>query len=177
MSRVGLSPVTVPDGVTLSIAGQLVTAKGKLGELSLNVVDDVEVFQEENLLRVKTRNDTQNARAMWGTTRSLLQNIVTGVTEGFTINLEIVGVGYRAAVQGKVLVMQLGFSHEVRHPIPEGITVKCEQPTKVAVSGADRQLVGQVAANIRKYRKPEPYKGKGIRYENEFILRKEGKKK
>ena len=114
---------------------------------------------------------------MWGTTRSLLQNIVTGVTEGFTINLEIVGVGYRAAVEGKVLVMQLGFSHEVRHPIPEGITIKCEQPTKVAVSGSDRQLVGQVAANIRKYRKPEPYKGKGIRYENEFILRKEGKKK
>ncbi|NKB20816.1 MAG: 50S ribosomal protein L6 [Alphaproteobacteria bacterium] len=177
MSRVGLSPVTVPDGVTLSIAGQLVTAKGKLGELSVNVVDDVEVSQEDNLVRVKARNDSQQARAMWGTTRSLVQNIVTGVAEGFTINLEIVGVGYRAAVQGKFLVLQLGFSHEVRHPIPEGITIKCESPTAVSVSGADRQLVGQVAANIRKYRKPEPYKGKGVRYENEFILRKEGKKK
>lgn len=177
MSRVGLSPVTVPDGVTLSIAGQLVTAKGKLGELSVNVVDDVEVSQEENLVRVKPRNQTPRARAMWGTTRSLVQNIVTGVDEGFTVNLEIVGVGYRAAVQGKFLVLQLGFSHEVKHPIPEGITIKCEQPTQIAVSGADRQLVGQVAANIREYRKPEPYKGKGVRYENEFILRKEGKKK
>ncbi|MBK17362.1 MAG: 50S ribosomal protein L6 [Rhodospirillaceae bacterium] len=177
MSRVGLSPVTVPDGVTLNVAGQVVTAKGKLGELSVNVVDDVEVTHEENQVRVKPRNDSPRARAMWGTTRSLVQNIVTGVAEGFSINLEIVGVGYRAAVQGKELVLQLGFSHEVHHPIPEGITIKCERPTAITVSGADRQLVGQVAANIREYRKPEPYKGKGVRYENEFILRKEGKKK
>ncbi len=177
MSRVGLSPVTVPDGVTLNVAGQVVTAKGKLGELSVNVVDDVEVTHEENQVRVKPRNDSSRARAMWGTTRSLVQNIVTGVAEGFSINLEIVGVGYRAAVQGKELVLQLGFSHEVHHPIPEGITIKCERPTAITVSGADRQLVGQVAANIREYRKPEPYKGKGVRYENEFILRKEGKKK
>lgn len=177
MSRVGLNPVAVPDTVTLSVVGQIVTAKGKLGELSVNVVDDIEVTHEENLVRVKPRNESTQARAMWGTTRSLVQNIVTGVDQGFTINLEIVGVGYRAAVAGKELVLQLGFSHEVRHPIPEGITIKCERPTAIAVSGFDRQLVGQVAANIREYRKPEPYKGKGVRYENEFILRKEGKKK
>ena len=177
MSRVGLSPVKVPDSVTVSIVGKSVTAKGKLGELSIDVVDDVEVIQEESIVRVKPRNDTAHARAMWGTTRSLLQNIVTGVNEGFSINLEIVGVGYRAAVEGKSLVLQLGFSHEIRYPVPEGITVKCERPTAITVSGADRQQVGQVAANIRKYRKPEPYKGKGVRYENEFILRKEGKKK
>jgi large subunit ribosomal protein L6 len=177
MSRVGLNPVAVPDTVTLSVVGQIVTAKGKLGELSVNVVDDIEIIHEENLVRVKPRNESTQARAMWGTTRSLVQNIVTGVDQGFTINLEIVGVGYRAAVAGKELVLQLGFSHEVRHPIPEGISIKCERPTAIAVSGSDRQLVGQVAANIREYRKPEPYKGKGVRYENEFILRKEGKKK
>ena len=177
MSRVGLNPVAVPDTVTLSVVGQIVTAKGKLGELSVNVVADIEIIQEENLVRVKPRNESTQARAMWGTTRSLVQNIVTGVDQGFTINLEIVGVGYRAAVAGKELVLQLGFSHEVRHLIPEGISIKCERPTAIAVSGSDRQLVGQGAANIREYRKPEPYKGKGVRYENEFILRKEGKKK
>ena len=177
MSRVGQNPVSVPEGVTVDIVGQLVTAKGKLGELSVNLVDDVEVTREENVLIVKPRGNSKQARTMWGTTRSLVQNIVTGVGEGFTIKLEIVGVGYRAAVEGKELVLQLGYSHEVRHPIPDGITIACERPTLVAVSGADRQKVGQVAANIRGYRKPEPYKGKGIKYENEFILRKEGKKK
>ncbi len=177
MSRVGLNPVAIPDTVTLSVVGQVVTAKGKLGELSVDVVDDIEITHEAGLVRVKPRNESTQARAMWGTTRSLVQNIVTGVDQGFTINLEIVGVGYRAAVEGKELVLQLGFSHEVRYPIPEGITIKCERPTAIAVSGSDRQLVGQVAANIREYRKPEPYKGKGVRYENEFILRKEGKKK
>lgn len=177
MSRVGQNPVSVPEGVTVDIAGQLVTAKGKLGELSVSLVDDVEVTREDNLLIVKPRGNSKQARTMWGTTRSLVQNIVTGVGEGFTIKLEIVGVGYRAAVEGKDLVLQLGFSHEVRHPIPEGITIACERPTLVAISGADRQKVGQLAANIRGYRKPEPYKGKGIKYENEFILRKEGKKK
>ena len=177
MSRVGQNPVSVPDGVTVDIAGKLITAKGKLGELSVNLVDDVEVTREENRLIVKPRGNSKQARTMWGTSRSLLQNIVTGVGEGFTIKLEIVGVGYRAAVEGKDLVLQLGFSHEVRHPIPDGITIACERPTLVAISGADRQKVGQVAANIRSYRKPEPYKGKGIKYENEFILRKEGKKK
>ena len=177
MSRIGQNPVTVPDGVTVNVAGQMVTAKGKLGELSLTLVDDVEIEQNDATLVVKPRTDTQRARTMWGTMRSLVQNIVTGVDEGFTVSLEIVGVGYRAAVEGKELVLQLGFSHEVRYPIPEGISIACERPTHVAISGADRQLVGQVAANIRAYRKPEPYKGKGVRYVDEYILRKEGKKK
>ena len=177
MSRVGSSPVSVPESVTISIAGQLITAKGKLGQLSIDVVEDVEVVQEESLIRLRPRNNSTHPRAMWGTTRSLLQNIVRGVNEGFSVNLEIVGVGYRAAVEGKILVLQLGFSHEIRYEIPEGITIKCERPTAITISGADRQLVGQVAANIGKYRKPEPYKGKGVRYANEFILRKEGKKK
>jgi large subunit ribosomal protein L6 len=177
MSRIGQSPVSVPDGVDLQIAGQIITAKGKLGELSLTLVDEVEASRVENTVVVRPRRDTQRARMMWGTMRSLLQNIVTGVNEGFTIKMEIVGVGYRAAVQGKELVLQLGYSHEIRHAIPDGITIKCERPTMIAVSGADRQLVGSVAANIRAYRKPEPYKGKGIRYENEYIIRKDGKKK
>jgi large subunit ribosomal protein L6 len=177
MSRVGQNPVTVPEGVNVDIVGQLITAKGKLGELTLNIVDDVEVTRDENQLIVKPRGNSRQARNMWGTTRSLVQNIVTGVGEGFTIKLEIVGVGYRAAVEGKDLVLQLGFSHEVRFHIPEGIMIVCERPTLVAVSGSDRQKVGQAAANIRSYRKPEPYKGKGVKYENEFILRKEGKKK
>lgn len=177
MSRIGQNPVTVPDGVTVNVAGQMVTAKGKLGELSVTLVDDVEISRDDTSLVVKPRGDTKRARTMWGTMRSLVQNIVTGVDEGFTVNLEIVGVGYRAAVEGKTLVLQLGYSHEIRFPIPDGITIACERPTAIAVSGADRQLVGQVAANIRGYRKPEPYKGKGIRYANEFILRKEGKKK
>ena len=177
MSRIGQNPVSVPDGVTVDVVGQMVTAKGKLGELSMTVVDDVEISREDASLVVKPRNDSKRARTMWGTMRSLVQNIVTGVDEGFTVNLEIVGVGYRAAVEGKELVLQLGFSHDVRFPIPEGITIACERPTAVAITGADRQLVGQVAANIRSYRKPEPYKGKGVRYADEFILRKEGKKK
>jgi len=177
MSRIGQNPVTVPSDVTVDIAGQLVTAKGKLGELSVNLVDDVEISREDDKLLIKPRGNSKRARTMWGTSRSLVQNIVTGVGEGFTIRLEIIGVGYRAAVEGKDLVLQLGFSHEVRHPIPDGITVKCERPTVIEISGADRQRVGQIAANIRAYRRPEPYKGKGIRYASEFVLRKEGKKK
>ena len=177
MSRIGQNPVSVPAGVTVDVVGQMITAKGKLGELSMTLVDDVEITREEETLVVKPRSDTQRARTMWGTMRSLVQNIVTGVDEGFTVNLEIVGVGYRAAVEGKELVLQLGYSHETRYPIPDGISIACERPTVIAVSGADRQMVGQVAANIRAFRKPEPYKGKGIRYANEFILRKEGKKK
>ena len=177
MSRIGQNPVPVPSGVTVDIAGQLVTAKGKLGELSVTLVDEVEVSREDEALVVKPRGNSQRARTMWGTMRSLVQNVVTGVDEGFTINLDIVGVGYRAAVDGKDLVLQLGYSHEIRFPIPEGITIACERPTAIAISGADRQKVGQVASNIRSFRKPEPYKGKGIKYANEFILRKEGKKK
>ncbi len=177
MSRIGQNPVSVPSGVTVDIAGQMVKAKGKRGELSMTLVDEVEISRDENDLVLKPSNDSQRAKMMWGTMRSLLQNIVTGVDEGFTVNLEIVGVGYRAAVEGKSLVLQLGYSHEVRFPIPEGITIACERPTAIAISGADRQKVGQVAANIRSFRPPEPYKGKGIKYANEFILRKEGKKK
>ena len=177
MSRVGQSPVDIPNGVACEIVDQLFTAKGKLGELKLTIVDEIEVSQKENQLLMKPKTDSKNAQELWGTMRSLVQNIVRGVDKGFTINLEIVGVGYRAAIEGNELVLQLGYSHEVRFTIPEGITVACERPTLVKVSGIDKQKVGEVAATIRKFRKPEPYKGKGIRYENEYILRKEGKKK
>lgn len=177
MSRVGQMPVAVPSGVDIQIAGQQVTAKGKLGELSVTLVDEVEIVREDDQLVVKPRGDSKRARTMWGTFRSLVNNAVTGVSEGFTINLEINGVGYRAAVDGKDLVLQLGYSHEVRYPIVEGITIKCERPTAISIFGADRQKVGQVAAEIRAFRKPEPYKGKGIRYADEIVLRKEGKKK
>ena len=177
MSRIGQNPVVVPSGVTVDIAGQQITVKGRLGQLSLSLVDEIALTREDDKLWVKPRGDSKRARTMWGTSRSLLQNLVTGVNEGFTINLEIHGVGYRAAVQGKELVLQLGFSREITFPIPDGITIACERPTMISVTGADRQMVGQVAANIRALRKPEPYKGKGIRYANEQILRKEGKKK
>lgn len=177
MSRIGQNPVTVPSDVNVEIVGQLVTVKGKLGQLSLTLVDDVGIAREDDRLIVKPLNESRRARTMWGTSRALVQNLVTGVSEGFTIKLEIVGVGYRAAIAGQELVLQLGYSHEIRHTIPDGVTVVCERPTAITVSGADRQRVGQVAADIRSYRKPEPYKGKGIRYVDEFILRKEGKKK
>ena len=177
MSRVGQSPVNIPEGVDCEIAGQLFSAKGKLGELKLTIVDEIEVSQKENQLLMKPKTDSKNAQELWGTMRSLVQNIVRGVDEGFAINLEIVGVGYRAAIEGNELVLQLGYSHEIRFTIPEGITIACERPTLVKVRGIDKQKVGEVAATIRKFRKPEPYKGKGIRYENEYILRKEGKKK
>ena len=177
MSRVGQMPVTLPEGVEVAIAGREVSAKGKLGALSMTLSDQVELTREDDRLTVAPRGETKRARSMWGTTRSLLQNIVTGVSEGFKVELAINGVGYRAAVEGEELVLQLGYSHEIRHPIPEGIAIACERPTHIAVSGIDRQQVGQVAAEIRAYRKPEPYKGKGIRYADEIIVRKEGKKK
>ena len=177
MSRIGQNPVVVPIGVTVDIAGQQFTAKGKQGELSLTLVDVIGLTREDDKLWVKRRDESRFAQTMWGTSRSLIQNIVTGVNEGFSRNLEIHGVGYRAAVQGESLVLQLGYSKEIVFPIPDGITIACERPTMIAISGADRQKVGQVAANIRGFRKPEPYKGKGIRYVNEQILRKEGKKK
>jgi large subunit ribosomal protein L6 len=170
-------PVGIPSGVDIQIAGLQVTAKGKLGQLSLTLTDDVELIREDDQLIVKPRNDSRRTRAMWGTSRSLLNNLVHGVSEGFVIELEMNGVGYRAAVEGKELVMQLGYSHEVRYALPDGITAKCERPTQITISGADRQCVGQVAAEIRAWRKPEPYKGKGIKYANEVLIRKEGKKK
>ncbi len=177
MSRVGSSPVTVPDGTDIQINGQLVSAKGKLGELSVELPNDVEITQDNGELVVKPRSTSQRARMAWGTSRALVNNLVTGVSEGFSKKLEITGVGYRAAVQGQNLNLQLGFSHDVNFPIPEGISINCEGQTTVVVSGMDKQAVGQVAAEIRSYRKPEPYKGKGIKYEGEYIIRKEGKKK
>ena len=177
MSRIGKNPVEVPAGVNVNIVGQQVTAKGKLGELSVTLVDEVLAELDGDRIWIKPRDESKRARTMWGMSRSLVNNVVVGVSEGFTRRLEINGVGYRAAVQGRFLNLQLGYSHEINHPIPEGITVECERPTLILVSGADRQKVGQFAAQVRAYRKPEPYKGKGIRYEGEYVRRKEGKKK
>ncbi len=177
MSRVGQAPVRVPPGVEVAIAGHEVTATGALGALTLRLVEEVEISRREDALLLVPRDESKRARALWGTMRSLLQNIVTGVADGFRIVLEISGVGYRAAVDGGELVMQLGFSHEVRYPIPDGIAIACARPTQITISGIDRQKVGQVAAEIRAWRKPEPYKGKGIRYADEIVRRKEGKKK
>jgi large subunit ribosomal protein L6 len=177
MSRVGKYPVTVPSGVTVEIANRMLKAKGKLGELSLRLSEEVEAKLEDGKVVVTPRSETKRARTLWGTTRALVNNMVGGVSKGFSKTLEINGVGYRAQVQGKNLQLQLGFSHDVIYPIPAGVTIKCEKPTQITISGADRQRVGQVAAEIRAFRKPEPYKGKGIKYDNERILRKEGKKK
>ena len=177
MSRIGKHPVPIPDGVTVEISGRQVTAKGKLGELHVTLMEEVEVKRDGDQIVVRPRDDSDRAQQMWGTARSVVNNLVTGVAEGFTRNLEINGVGYRAQLQGKDLVLQLGFSHEVRYPVPEGITVQCPDQTHISVSGADKQRVGQTAAEIRAFRPPEPYKGKGIKYADEYILRKEGKKK
>lgn len=177
MSRVGMVPVEVPSGVDLEIAAGEIRAKGKLGELTMKVVDDVKVSREDKFLWVKPANDGKRARMMWGTTRSLLSNLVIGVSEGFSKRLLITGVGYRAAMQGKELVLQLGHSHEIRYQLPEGIKVDVPSQTEIVISGPNNQVVGQVAAEIRSYRKPEPYKGKGVRYADEIIIRKEGKKK
>ena len=177
MSRIGNKPVVVPDGVTITLAAQALTAKGKLGELSMAVVDQVEMSHEDNQIVVTPKDQGKLARSMWGLQRSLAQNLVTGVSEGFVKELEIQGVGYRAALQGKILKLQLGHSHDIDFPIPDGIEIECERPTAIKVKGIDKQKVGQVAAVIRSYRPPEPYKGKGVRYVGEYIFRKEGKKK
>jgi len=177
MSRIGKNPVPVPSGVTLAVDGHKVKAKGKLGELSLPLSALVEAGIDDGKFWVKPADETKQARMMWGTTRNLVRNMVRGVAQGYTKNLEINGVGYRAAVQGKTLNLQLGFSHDVPYAIPEGITITAEKPTLITVSGIDKQLVGQVAAEIRGWRPPEPYKGKGVRYEGEYVRRKEGKKK
>ena len=177
MSRIGKTPVVVPKGVEVTLSGQEVSAKGPNGTLAMTLVEDVVVTREDDLIRVLPRNDSRRARTMWGMQRSLVDNLMVGVSAGFTKELEIVGVGYRAQVKGKNLVLALGFSHEVQHVIPEGIKIECASPTQIKVSGADRQRVGQTAAEIRAYRKPEPFKGKGVKYVGEYIFRKEGKKK
>jgi large subunit ribosomal protein L6 len=177
MSRVGKKPVAVPSGVSASVEGQVVQVKGPKGTLSVTLHDDVGAKLEGSELKVDPRIDTKRARAMWGTYRSLLANVITGVTKGFERRLEITGVGYRAAVQGKNLQIQLGYSHDIVYPIPEGITIATPRPTEVVVTGIDGQKVGHVAAEIRSFRKPEPYKGKGVKYAGEYIFRKEGKKK
>jgi large subunit ribosomal protein L6 len=177
MSRIGKQPVAIPGGVTAAINGQEVKVTGPKGELSQVLVDEVIAKTGENGIEVSMREDTKEARAMWGMSRTLVANLVTGVTEGFTKTLEITGVGYRAAVQGQSLQLQLGYSHDVNYPLPEGIQAQCPKPTEIVISGIDKQKVGQVAAEIRRFRPPEPYKGKGVRYAGEYILRKEGKKK
>ena len=177
MSRVGKHPVPIPSGVSVAIAGGLLTAKGKLGELSLTLADAVDAKVADNQVTITPRSDGKQARTLWGTTRALVNNMVTGVATGFTRKLEINGVGYRAAVQGKVLNLQLGYSHEVKFPIPDDVKIVCEKPTAITVSGADKQRVGAIAAKIRSFRGPEPYKGKGIKYATETVRRKEGKKK
>jgi large subunit ribosomal protein L6 len=177
MSRVGKNPVTIPQGVTVDVAGGVATVKGKLGTLKLPITKEVDVSVQDGKVLVKPANETNESRVMWGTTRANLRNMVEGVSKGYSRALEINGVGYRAAVQGKNLQLQMGYSHDVVYPIPEGITIKCEKPTAVLISGFDKQKVGQVAAEIRAVRPPEPYKGKGIKYDTETILRKEGKKK
>jgi large subunit ribosomal protein L6 len=177
MSRVGNKPVAIPSGVSASVEGQVVKVKGPKGTLALALHGDVAAKVEGNEVKVDPRTDTKRARAMWGTYRSLLANVVTGVTKGFERRLEITGVGYRAAVQGKNLQIQLGYSHDIVYPIPEGITIATPRPTEIVVTGIDGQKVGHVAAEIRAFRKPEPYKGKGVKYAGEYIFRKEGKKK
>jgi large subunit ribosomal protein L6 len=177
MSRVGKYPVPVPSGVQVALMGRTVVAKGKNGELKLDLTDEVDVEIAANQVAVKPKGDDRRSRTMWGTTRSLINAMVQGVSTGFVKEMEINGTGYRAAVQGKDLVLNLGYSHEIRYPVPAGIKITCEKPTSIKVEGADKRQVGQVAAEIRAYRGPEPYKGKGVKYVNEQILRKEGKKK
>jgi len=177
MSRIGKKPVVVPAGVTAKVDGQLVSVKGAKGQLEFVVPDEVSVTQQDNAIKVDPRGDSQRARALWGTARARVNNIVVGVTKGFEKKLEITGVGYRAAVQGKNLQLALGYSHDVNFPIPAGITIVTPKPTEITISGIDKQQVGQIAAEIRALRGPEPYKGKGVKYVDEFIFRKEGKKK
>ncbi|MGB3538084.1 MAG: 50S ribosomal protein L6 [Mesorhizobium sp.] len=177
MSRIGKKPVSVPQGVTASVDGQTVTAKGPKGELRFLVNDEVLVKMEGSEIAVQPRDESKAARSKWGMSRTQIVNILTGVKDGFEKKLEISGVGYRAAMQGKNLQLSLGFSHEVVYQTPEGITIATPKPTEITVSGIDKQQVGQVAAEIREYREPEPYKGKGVRYAGEKIVRKEGKKK
>ncbi|MET3792725.1 50S ribosomal protein L6 [Aquamicrobium terrae] len=177
MSRIGKKPLAVPQGVTATVDGQTVTAKGPKGELKFVVNDEVLVKLENGEISVEPRDASKDARSKWGMSRSQIENILVGVKDGFERKLEIQGVGYRAAMQGKNIQLSLGFSHEVIYEAPEGITLACPKPTEISITGIDKQKVGQVAAEIREYRQPEPYKGKGVRYAGEKIFRKEGKKK
>jgi large subunit ribosomal protein L6 len=177
MSRIGKHPVAIPSGIDVQLSGQTLSAKGGLGTLRLVVSNAVTAAIADGAVTIMPKDESKQARAMWGTTRALVSNMVTGVSKGFTVTLEINGVGYRAAVQVNRLNLQLGYSHEIAYPIPSDVKIACERPTAITVSGADRQRVGQVAAEIRAFRPPEPYKGKGIKYSTETIRRKEGKKK
>ena len=177
MSRVGSSQIKIPAGVTVTQAGQKVEVKGKNGTLSYDMPQLIKLENDSQILKVSPLTKTKQARMLWGTSQRMLANLVKGVDEGFSVALEINGTGYRAAIQGKDLVLQLGYSHEIRYPIPEGITIKSEKPTSLVILGADKQQVGQVAAKIRSFRPPEPYKGKGVIRVGEYVLRKEGKKK
>jgi len=177
MSRIGKKPVTLPSGVSATLSGQTISVKGPKGTRSFTATDDIDLVLEGATVTVKPRGDSKRARQQWGMARSMVANLATGVTQGFRREMELVGVGYRAAMQGKDLKLSLGYSHDVVFEVPAGITVSVPKPTEIVIEGIDQQQVGQVAANIREWRRPEPYKGKGIRYKGEFIFRKEGKKK
>jgi len=177
MSRIGKKPVVVPSGITANVEGQTVKIKGPKGALQVVLHDDISVKLDGGQIKVDPRSETKRARSQWGTSRTLIANLIAGVTKGFEQRLEINGVGYRASVQGKNLQIALGYSHDIVYPIPEGITIATPRPVEIVITGMDRQKVGQVAAEIRDYRPPEPYKGKGIKYAGERIFRKEGKKK
>ncbi len=177
MSRIGQLPIQVPSGVTLALDGLELTVKGQKGELNMTLFEEVLLELEDNVVTMKLRDDSKRSRSRWGLQRSLVNNMVIGVSDGFTIDLEIRGVGYRASVDGRTLKLQLGYSHDIEFAIPDGIEIQCDRPTMIRGAGADRQRVGQVAAEIRAFRKPEPYKGKGVRYRNEYVFQKEGKKK
>lgn len=177
MSRIGKKPVAIPSGVTVSLNGADLTVKGPKGEMAMSFVPEVTVEQAEDTIAITPANDTKRARSMWGMQRTMVSNMFEGVTDGFSRKLEINGVGYRAQMKGSALNLQLGFSHDVDFPVPEGIKIETPDQTTIVISGIDKQKVGETAAKIREYRKPEPYKGKGIKYEGEYIFRKEGKKK
>jgi len=177
MSRIGKHPVPIPDSVKVALAGQTLKVSGKLGELERTLPKEVQLVQDDGAITVQPRGESKRARAMWGLSRTLVANMVEGVSKGFTKKLVISGVGYRAAVDGKIVNLQLGYSHDIKYAVPDDIDVKCETPTAITISGADRQKVGQVASELRAFRLPEPYKGKGIRYDDEVIRRKEGNKK
>ena len=177
MSRIGKKPVELPGGVTATVSGQTVEVKGPKGTRRFTATDDVTIAMEDGAVKVTPRGTSKRARQQWGMSRTQVANLVTGVTTGFKREMDINGVGYRAAAQGRTLKLSLGYSHDIEFAVPEGVTVTTPKPTEIIVEGIDQQIVGQVAANIREWRKPEPYKGKGIKYRDEFIFRKEGKKK